>query len=182
MLASLVKESKQRRADIAAENGENGLEPCCYFHFRALSFLECARVERRKREAVASISAAADAATQSINMGAATVWHNQQQLEAEARLLHQQSQRLVGQTSQWISSYQGFHQALKDLGDVENWAQAIESDMSFISSSLEELQQQQLQEQLQRQHIEQQQQQQQQGMAPNRQHGDAISTEHTPVD
>ena len=34
-----------------------------------------------------------------INSGAATVWHNQQQLEAEARLLHQQTQRLTKQTT-----------------------------------------------------------------------------------
>ena len=74
-----------------------------------------------------------------INGGAATVWHNQQQLEAEARLLHQQAQRLSKQSAQWVQAYQGFHQALKALGDVENWARAIESDMSFIHTSLDEL-------------------------------------------
>lgn len=74
-----------------------------------------------------------------INSGAATVWHNQQQLEAEARVLHQQSLRLSKQTQQWTTSYQGFHQALKDLGDLENWARTIESDMAFIHSSLEGL-------------------------------------------
>ena len=74
-----------------------------------------------------------------INNGAATVWHNQQQLEAEARLLHQHTERMAKQTAQWVSSYQGFHQALKALGDVENWAKAIEADMSFIHSSLEQL-------------------------------------------
>ena len=74
-----------------------------------------------------------------INGGAATVWHNQQQLEAEARLLHQQTQRLQRQSAQWAQTYQGFHQALKALGDVENWAKAIESDMNFIHSSLEAL-------------------------------------------
>ena len=75
----------------------------------------------------------------SINGGAATVWHNQQQLEAEARLLHQQAQRMQKQSAQWVQSYQGFHQALKALGDVENWAKAIESDMAFIHSSLDAL-------------------------------------------
>tara|TARA_B110000046_G_C12699935_1_gene276142 strand:+ start:246 stop:572 length:327 start_codon:yes stop_codon:yes gene_type:complete len=81
-----------------------------------------------------------------INGGAATVWQNQQQLEAEARLLHQQSQRLAKQTAQWVESYQGFHQALKSLGDIENWARTIEADMAFISSSLDGLQQQRQQQ------------------------------------
>lgn len=82
-----------------------------------------------------------------INGGAAAVWHNQQQLEAEARLLHQQAQHFAKQSKKWVESYQGFHQSLKALGDVENWAKAIESDMSFINSSLEKIQQQQQQQQ-----------------------------------
>ena len=85
------------------------------------------------------MGAATGVAMDSINGGAATVWHNQQQLEAEARLLHQQAQRMQKQSAQWVQSYQGFHQALKALGDVENWAKAIESDMAFIHSSLDAL-------------------------------------------
>jgi hypothetical protein len=98
-----------------------------------------ARAERRKQDAIAAVGEATGAAMDAINGGAATVWHNQQQLEAEARLLHQQAQRLSKQSAQWAQSYQGFHQALKDLGDVENWAKAIESDMAFIHSSLDAL-------------------------------------------
>ena len=98
--------------------------------------------ERLKRDAIESIGAATGAAMDAINNGAATVWHNQQQLEAEARVLHDQSKRLAKQSEQWVASYQGFHQALKSLGDVENWAKAIEADMSFISSSLEGIHQQ----------------------------------------
>merc|ERR1719171_3013359 len=98
MLSALVKEAKARRAELAAEN------------------------DHRRQEAVAAVAAATGAAMDAINSGAATVWHNQQQLEAEARLLNQQTERLAKQSAQWAASYQGFHHALKDLGDVENWA------------------------------------------------------------
>ena len=81
-------------------------------------------------------------AMNTINSGVATVWHNQQQLETEARRLQQNSQRFAKQTEQWLTSFNSFSQSLKALGDVENWAQAIESDMTFIHSSLEQLQQQ----------------------------------------
>ena len=118
-LSALVKDSKARRAQLSADS------------------------ERRKREAVASVAAATGAAMDAINGGAASVWHNQQKLEAEARLLHQQTQRFSKQSAQWTASYQGFHQALKALGDVENWAKAIESDMAFIHSSLDGLNSQQ---------------------------------------
>ncbi len=89
------------------------------------------------------MAAATDAALNAINGGVATVWQNQQQLEAEARHLQQHSQRFAKLSAQWATSFQGFHQALKALGDVENWAKAIESDMSFITSSLEQLNEQQ---------------------------------------
>ena len=115
-LPNLVKESKARRASLLAEN------------------------ERRRKAAADAAGAASTAAMDSVNVGVSTVWHNQQQLEVEARLLHSQTQRLAKQSEQWVQTYQGFHQALKDLGDVENWAKAIESDMAFIHSSLETLQ------------------------------------------
>ena len=96
--------------------------------------------ERLKKEAMESVGAATTAAMDTVNMGVATVWHNQQQLEAEARQLQQQAQRFNTQTGQWLSTFQSFHQSLKELGDVENWARTIEADMAFINSSLEQVQ------------------------------------------
>ena len=43
-------------------------------------------------------------------------------------------------TAQWLTTFQSFHQSLKALGDVENWARTIEADMAFINSSLEQVQ------------------------------------------
>ena len=87
-----------------------------------------------------SVGAATTAAMDTVNVGGATVWHNQQQLEAEARQLQQQAQRFNKQTAQWLTTFQSFHQSLKALGDVENWARTIEADMAFINSSLEQVQ------------------------------------------
>lgn len=43
-------------------------------------------------------------------------------------------------SAQWLATFQSFHQSLKALGDVENWARTVESDMAFINSSLEQVQ------------------------------------------
>ena len=96
--------------------------------------------EARKKEAIASIEQATSTAMDSINSGVSTVWHNQQHLESEARALHQHAETFNKQTAQWVTAFSGFHQALKALGDVENWARTIESDMAFINSSLEQIQ------------------------------------------
>ena len=139
-LPDLVKESKARRAELATENGACPYAPQGSVVVSLTRLLCRARVaERRKSEAVAAVGVATSAMMDSVNSGAAVVWHNQQQLEAEARLLHQQTQRLAKQSAQWVQSYQDFHQALKALGDVENWAKSIESDMAFIHSSLDAL-------------------------------------------
>ncbi|KAL1507784.1 hypothetical protein AB1Y20_007394 [Prymnesium parvum] len=120
MLASLVAESKARKAALAVEN------------------------DARKKEAIASVEAATSASMDLINSGVAKVWHNQQQLEAEARALHAQADTFHQQSAQWAAAFAGFHQSLKALGDVENWAKTIEADMLFVNASLEQIQQAQV--------------------------------------
>ena len=87
-----------------------------------------------------SVGAATTAAMDTVNVGVATVWHNQQQLELEARTLQEQAKRFAKQSGQWLATHQAFHSSLKALGDVENWARTIEADMAFINSSLEQVQ------------------------------------------
>lgn len=56
--------------------------------------------ERLKKEAMDSVGSATTAAMDAVNTGVATVWHNQQQLEAEARMLQQHAQQFNKQTTQ----------------------------------------------------------------------------------
>ncbi len=39
--------------------------------------------------------------------------------------------------NQWLTLMNNFNKSLKQLGDVENWAKSIETDMRTISSALE---------------------------------------------
>ena len=66
-----------------------------------------------------------------------SAYNNQRQLETEAKQLQNNISRLTKQTQQWISMIDSFNHALKELGDVENWARAIETDMVAIASALE---------------------------------------------
>ena len=86
------------------------------------------------------VHAATGAAMDSLNTGVATVWQNQQQLEAEAQRLQQNTQRFAKQTGQWVAAFNQLSQSLKALGDVENWSRAIESDIVFIDSALQRIQ------------------------------------------
>ena len=41
------------------------------------------------------------------------------------------------QTNNWVQLMDGFHKALKDLGDLEQWAKTIEADMKTVTATLE---------------------------------------------
>lgn len=51
--------------------------------------------------------------------------------------MHVGATNFAKQTQQWLQLIDNFSSALKELGDVENWARSIESDMQVIQSTLE---------------------------------------------
>lgn len=62
---------------------------------------------------------------------------NQKRLDTEAKRLQMNVSQFARQTTQWLKLVENFNQALKELGDVENWSRSIETDMRTIASALE---------------------------------------------
>ena len=67
----------------------------------------------------------------------AQAYLNQKKLDAEAKQLHASATNFSKQTQQWLNLVESFSSALKELGDVENWAKTIEGDVRTISTALE---------------------------------------------
>ncbi|XP_014085274.1 biogenesis of lysosome-related organelles complex 1 subunit 1 [Bactrocera oleae] len=93
--------------------------------------------EIRRKDVIESSNELTQAIVDHLNVGVAQAYLNQKRLDAEAKQLHVGATNFAKQTQQWLQLIDNFSSALKELGDVENWARSIESDMQIIQSTLE---------------------------------------------
>ncbi|XP_029656470.1 biogenesis of lysosome-related organelles complex 1 subunit 1 isoform X1 [Octopus sinensis] len=93
--------------------------------------------EKRKAEAMASATALTHALVDHLNSGVAQSYVNQKKLDTETKILQANAAHFAKMTMQWLKLVEDFNTALKEIGDVENWARNIEADMRTISSALE---------------------------------------------
>ncbi|XP_030761881.1 biogenesis of lysosome-related organelles complex 1 subunit 1 [Sitophilus oryzae] len=93
--------------------------------------------ETKRKEACAAASDLTHALVDHLNVGVAQAYLNQKKLDAEAKQLHSSALAFSKQTQQWLNLVDSFSGALKELGDVENWAKIIEGDVRTITTALE---------------------------------------------
>jgi transposase len=61
---------------------------------------------------------------------------NQKKLQGHTRQLQYNSANLQKQSEQWLKLLDNFNEALKEIGDVSNWAKSLENEMTKISHTL----------------------------------------------
>ena len=67
----------------------------------------------------------------------AQAYLNEKKLDSEARQLQQNAASFSRQTQQWLQLVESFSSALKEVGDVDNWARSIEKDLKIVETALE---------------------------------------------
>ncbi|XP_062484153.1 biogenesis of lysosome-related organelles complex 1 subunit 1-like [Pezoporus occidentalis] len=93
--------------------------------------------EWRRREAIMAATRLTQALVDHLNVGVAQAYVKQQKLDHEVKTLQVQEAQFAKQTGQWITMVENFNQALKEIGDVENWVRSVEMDMRTIATTLE---------------------------------------------
>ncbi|KAF3826151.1 hypothetical protein GH733_006265 [Mirounga leonina] len=101
------------------------------------SYHSSSQDKKRRREAITAATCLTEALVDHLNVGVAQAYMNQRKLDHEVKTLQVQAAQFAKQTGQWIGMVENFNQALKEIGDVENWARSIELDMRTIATALE---------------------------------------------
>ncbi|KAK9767666.1 hypothetical protein K7432_002387 [Basidiobolus ranarum] len=113
MLAKALKEHNAKQASIRKQN------------------------EQLRREAVKSLNDLTDCLSDNLNERVAQVYSNQKELEQSAKKISLQAHKYSKQAKNWLQLIDQFNSALKELGDVQNWAEVIEQDMRDVTKTLE---------------------------------------------
>ena len=95
--------------------------------------------EELKAEALVAVRTASEGMMDCLNENVSAVFMGQKLIDREVRKVQTQATKYSRQTSQWLTLLDGFQSALKELGDVENWAKTIEDDMKDVVAQLEEI-------------------------------------------
>ncbi|KAJ1955919.1 hypothetical protein EC988_001615 [Linderina pennispora] len=90
-----------------------------------------------RRAAVQDVGDLCDTATTSLSSQLSRVLENQREIESLSRDCAHLVQQHARSTAKWTRLVDQFNGALKELGDVRNWAQVIERDMLDVAATLE---------------------------------------------
>ncbi|KAJ1989912.1 hypothetical protein H4R33_001910 [Dimargaris cristalligena] len=113
MYAGLLKEHQNKQAALRKDN------------------------ERAWAEATDSVKELSSVVTDQVQLKTAQILRNQKELEKEAAELSTQVSKYTQQAGQWLKAVQRYNDALKELGDVQSWAETIERDMLDVAATLE---------------------------------------------
>ncbi|KAL8215161.1 hypothetical protein R6Q57_004610 [Mikania cordata] len=97
--------------------------------------------EKSKKEAIKSASRVSDLLMEAVNGGVEECFVNEKRIEVEIRALKATIMRFAKQTDQWLASTHAINNAIKEIGDFENWMKTMELDCKSITAAFSNIHQ-----------------------------------------
>ncbi|KAF5821784.1 hypothetical protein HanRHA438_Chr01g0019221 [Helianthus annuus] len=99
------------------------------------------QTEKSKKEAIKSASRVSDLLVEAVNGGVEECFVNEKRIEVEIRALKATVMRFAKQTDQWLASTHAINNAIKEIGDFENWMKTMELDCKSITAAISNIHQ-----------------------------------------
>ncbi|KAI7753445.1 hypothetical protein M8C21_007440 [Ambrosia artemisiifolia] len=97
--------------------------------------------EKSKKEAIKSASRVSELLVEAVNGGVEECFVNEKRIEVEIRALKGTIMRFAKQTDQWLASTHAINNAIKEIGDFENWMKTMELDCKSITAAISNIHQ-----------------------------------------
>lgn len=94
-------------------------------------------IHSKRVSAEKAVESLTENSVKELNDGIAKAYTNQHRLDAEARKLQANVNKLTKQTEQWMTLCSSLNGVIKDLGDISTWSKSIEDDVKFIAEAVE---------------------------------------------
>ncbi|KAK6145220.1 hypothetical protein DH2020_022040 [Rehmannia glutinosa] len=92
--------------------------------------------EKAKKEAIRSAMRVSDLLVNAVNGGVQEIFINEKRIEMEIRALAATIIRFSKQTEQWFAASHAINNAVKEIGDFENWMKTMELDCKSITAAI----------------------------------------------
>ncbi|KAK9057508.1 hypothetical protein SSX86_022344 [Deinandra increscens subsp. villosa] len=128
------------RPDLQSENLESSLLRLVNDHQNTAIRLR-EHTEKSKKQAIKSASRVSDLLVEAVNGGVEECFVNEKRIEVEIRALKATIMRFSKQTDQWLASTHAINNAIKEIGDFENWMKTMELDCKSITAAISNIHQ-----------------------------------------
>ncbi|PIN13455.1 General control of amino-acid synthesis 5-like 1 [Handroanthus impetiginosus] len=92
--------------------------------------------EKAKKEAIQKAMHVSELLVNLVNGGIQEVFINEKRIEMEIRALAATIMRFSKQTDQWLAASHAVNNAVKEIGDFENWMKTMELDCKSITAAI----------------------------------------------
>ena len=92
-----------------------------------------------REECLESVSELCTTMLYDVRTGVAQVYSNQKKIKDATLELQESASKVNNKIDLWVKKYNGLNSALRGLGDIRHWAQAIRKDLNEINDTLEQI-------------------------------------------